>query len=296
MLFMFFVSRRLTRSIEQLSRTAQVIAKGNFSERVHLNSKDEIGMMAHNFNVMAGVVEDKITHLERNNEEKQRFINHFTHELKTPLTSIIAYANFMRTTKYSEELFLDGLNVIYSEGKRLESLSLKLMNLIMMQGDNFQMEWHDLGVIITEMRPSLTMMAKEKQVEIFFEYGQGELQLERDLVKVLISNLVDNAIKASDEGGIITLRTTWSGDICSLEVIDQGIGIAKEHQPNLFEPFYMADKSRTRSRNGAGLGLSICQSIANIHNAVIRIKSTEGEGTTMEVLFAPIHTMGGIEN
>ncbi|UNK19130.1 HAMP domain-containing histidine kinase [Paenibacillus sp. N3/727] len=295
MIFMFFVSRRLTRSIEQLSRTAQVIAKGNFSERVHLNSKDEVGIMAHNFNVMAGVVEDKITHLERNNEQKQRFINHFTHELKTPLTSIIAYSNFMRTTKYNEELFLEGLNVIYSEGKRLESLSLKLMNLIMMQGDNFQLERHDLGSIIVEMQSTLTMMAQEKRVKIIFECEHGELQLEQGLIKVLIFNLMDNAIKASDEEGTIILRTIWHDGSCILEVIDQGIGIAMEHQNNIFEPFYMVDKSRTRSRDGAGLGLSICQSIANVHNAVITVKSTEGEGTIVEVLFAPIHTQGGME-
>ncbi|GIP22248.1 cell wall metabolism sensor histidine kinase WalK [Paenibacillus sp. J22TS3] len=295
MLIMFFVSRGLTRSIDRLGRTAKVIAQGNFSERVQLKSKDEIGVLAHNFNNMAAVVEDTITELERNNQEKQRFINNFTHELKTPLTSIIAYANFMRTTKYDEETFLDGLNVIYSEGKRLEMLSLKLMNLIVLQEDNFEMELHDLGAVIAEIKPALDMLAKEKQVTIVTECEPGELRLEKDLIKVLIFNLVDNALKASEEQMTITLRITWHGGHCILEVIDQGIGIAKEHQDKIFEPFYMVDKSRTSSGKGAGLGLAICQNVASVHNAIIRVTSGESQGTKVEVVFAPTHPKGGIK-
>ncbi|MGG4104097.1 HAMP domain-containing sensor histidine kinase [Paenibacillus lautus] len=295
MLIMFFVSRGLTRSIDRLGRTAQVIAQGNFSERVQLKSKDEIGMLAYNFNNMAAVVEDTITELERNNQEKQRFINNFTHELNTPLTSIIAYANFMRTTKYDEETFLDGLNVIYSEGKRLQMLSMKLMNLIVLQEDQFEMEPHDLGAIIAEIKPALDMMAKEKQVTIVAKCEPGELRLEKDLIKVLIFNLVDNAIKASDEQQTITLRVVWHNGDCVFEVTDQGIGIAKEHQDKIFEPFYMVDKSRTRNGKGAGLGLALCQNVASVHNAVIRVTSNENQGTTVEVVFSLTHPKGGIK-
>ncbi|MBD8497902.1 sensor histidine kinase [Paenibacillus arenosi] len=295
MLIMFFVSRGLTRSIERLGRTAQVIAQGNFSERVQLQSKDEIGVLADNFNNMAAVVEDKINELERINQEKQRFINNFTHELKTPLTSIIAYASFMRTTKYDEEMFLDGLNVIYSEGKRLEMLSLKLMNLIVLQEDDFELELHDLGAVIAEIKPALDMLAKEKQIAIVTECGPGELRLEKDLMKVLIFNLVDNAIKASDKQQTITLQIVWQDGQCVLAVMDQGIGIAKEHQDKIFEPFYMVDKSRTRSGKGAGLGLAICKNVAKVHNANIRVTSNENHGTKVEVVFAPTFPKGGMQ-
>ncbi|MFE4709864.1 sensor histidine kinase [Paenibacillus sp. NPDC056722] len=286
MAIMFFVSRGLTRSIDRLNRTAKVIAQGDFSERVTLKSRDEIGILGSNFNEMAEVVEDKINELERNNEEKQRFINNFTHELKTPLTSIIGYANFLRTTKYNEELFVDGLNVIYSEGKRLESLSLKLMDLILLQKEQFQMVLQDLGEILTEIKPALEIMAKEKDVEIVLDCEKGELPLERDLIKVLIFNLVDNALKASSPEQTISLRAYWQDKSYILAVIDQGIGIADEDQDKIFEPFYMADKSRTRSNNGAGLGLAICQNVAGIHGAVIRVKSNVQQGTTVEVVFA----------
>ncbi|BBH19164.1 two-component sensor histidine kinase [Paenibacillus baekrokdamisoli] len=286
MLIMFFVSRGLTRPIDRLNRTAQVIAQGDFSERASFKSKDEIGVLARNFNDMASVVEDKINDLERHNLEKQRFIDNFTHELKTPLTSIIGYANFLRTTKYNEELFLDGLDVIYSEGKRLESLSLKLMDLILLQKDKFQFEEHDLGAIITEIEPALKMKAKEKRISILMDCEVGRLLLEKDLIKTMIFNLVDNAIKASAEEQRITLRTYWMDSRYILEVIDQGIGIAKEHWDKIFEPFYMADKARTKTNNGAGLGLSICQSVASMHHAFIEVNSKENEGTTIRVIFA----------
>ncbi|MFD3274042.1 ATP-binding protein [Paenibacillus dendritiformis] len=285
MLVMFFVSKGLTNPINRLNRTAQVIANGGFSERVHLKSKDEIGILARNFNDMASVVEKKINELERHNQEKQRFINNLTHELKTPLTSIIGYANFLRITKYNEEQFLDGLDVIYSEGKRLESLSMKLMDLILLQEDHYQMEEYDLRTIITEIQPTLEMKAKEKQITIVIDCKEGRLLLEKDLIKIMIFNLVNNALKASAAGQSITLRTHWRGSRYVLEVIDQGIGIPKEHQDKIFEPFYMVDKARTRANNGAGLGLSICQSVASIHHAVIEVSSEENQGTTIGVIF-----------
>jgi len=285
MIIMFFVSRGLTRSIDRLNQSAQVIAQGGFSERVNLNSRDEIGILARNFNAMAEVVEDKITDLEQHNQEKQRFINNFTHELKTPLTSIIAYTNFLRTAKVTEEMLIDSLNVIYMEGKRLESLSTKLRDLLTLQENHFQMEVCDLGDVIAEMMPALEMLVKEKQITIQTTCEPGSIRLEKDLIKVLIFNLVDNAYKASSEQGEIHLGTSMRGSNFVLSVTDYGIGIADEHKDKIFEPFYMADKARTSS-NGTGLGLAICQSVAQLHDAVMEVSSQEHVGTTVKVVFA----------
>ncbi|MCQ6559780.1 sensor histidine kinase [Paenibacillus mendelii] len=285
MIVMFFISKRLTKPIDQMVKTAKVIAQGDFSERVQLKSKDEIGVLAANFNDMAAVVEDKINILERNNSEKQRFINNITHELKTPLTSIIGYANYLRVTKYKEDTFLDGLNVIYNEGKRLESLSSKLMDLILLNEDQFAMTQESLREIILEMEPSLILKSREKQVQIHLECEDCRLWLEKDLMKILIFNFVDNALKASYAQGSITIRAYTREETCILEVADQGTGISGEHLDKIFEPFYMADKARTKSNNGAGLGLSICQSIANIHHAVIEVESEVNQGTTIKVIF-----------
>lgn len=282
---MFFISKGLTRPIDKMVRTAKEIAQGQFSERVKLKSGDEIGILATNFNDMASVVEDKIIELERNNSAQQRFINNITHELKTPLTSIIGYANYLRTTKYDEEAFLEGVNVIYNEGKRLEALSSKLMDLILLTDRQPLMKPANLKEIVAEMESSLRLIASAKQIELELQLEDSPLTAETDLIKVVIFNLVDNAVKASSEKGRITIRTAMQGEACLLEVADAGSGIAEEHLVNIFEPFYMADKARSRNNNGAGLGLSICRSIADLHHAAIEVVSEIGKGTTIRVLF-----------
>ncbi|WP_337104294.1 sensor histidine kinase [Paenibacillus sp. YIM B09110] len=285
MIVMFFISKGLTKPIENMVRTAKEIAQGQFSERVQLKSRDEIGILATNFNEMASVVEDKIIELERNNSAQQRFINNITHELKTPLTSIIGYANYMRTTKYDEAAFLEGVNVIYNEGKRLEALSTKLMDLILLTDRNPLMKPDNLKDIVSEMESSLRLIASAKAIELELLCEDSPLVAEKDLIKVIIFNLVDNAVKASSEKGRVTIRTAKRGDDCVLEVTDEGKGIAEEHIASIFEPFYMADKARTRNNNGAGLGLSICRSIAELHHGVIEVSSELGHGTTIRVIF-----------
>ncbi|REK75009.1 sensor histidine kinase [Paenibacillus paeoniae] len=284
---MFFISKGLTKPIETMVRSAKEIAQGDFSERVHLKSRDEIGVLATNFNEMAAVVEDKIIELERNNGEKQRFINNITHELKTPLTSIIGYANYMRSTKYDEATFLEGLNVIYSEGKRLESLATKLMDLILLKDHQFQMKKGNLKDVVTELEPSLKQIVASKGIQLEMDCQDCRLPLEKDLIKIVIFNLIDNAVKASSEEGKVMIRTLDQRGSCILEVADEGSGISQEHIDKIFEPFYMADKARTRNNNGAGLGLSICRSIADIHHAEIEVDSEVGVGTTIRIVFPP---------
>ncbi|GIO40993.1 sensor histidine kinase [Paenibacillus apis] len=284
-ILMFLISKGLTKPIDKMMRTAKVIAQGDFSKRVEIKSKDEISNLAHHFNHMVSVVEDKINELELHNLEKQRFIQNFTHELKTPLTSIIGYANFLRVTKYQEDVFLDGLNVIYNEAKRLESLSMKMMDLILSQADHFEMKRANLKTVIDEMDSALAMKAKDKNIRLVYDCKDCWLWLEKDLMKILIFNLADNAIKASPEQETVTIRTYADRQQGVLSVEDHGIGIAPEHLDNIFEPFYVSDKARTRSYNGAGLGLSICQSIARIHQGTFEVISEEHKGTTVTVKF-----------
>lgn len=293
-LVMFLISKGLTKPIDRMIRMAKVIAQGRFSERVKLKSRDEIGMLGANFNEMAEVVEEKINELERNNNEKERFIQNITHELKTPLTSIIGYANFLRMTKVGEETLLDGLNVIYSEAKRLEHLSFKLMDLILFRQGHTELRTVNMKNVIREAEASLQMKAADKHLRLITRCVDGEVRMDPDLIKVLIHNLVDNAMKASTEAGMITLQSQAGQGCYTLEVIDHGIGIPEEHLANLFEPFYMVDKARTKSQHGAGLGLSICQSIAEVHGARLEVESQPGEGTTVRVMF-PLQYKGGGE-
>ena len=243
-------------------------------------------MLSQNFNTMAEDVEEKIKELEKNFEQKQRFIYNLTHELKTPLTSIIGYADFLRSTKYNEEVFLKGLNNIFQEGKRLEALSSKMMDLTLLKRENFKMKNENLQIILCEIKDFLKPKLESENIKLIISAEELEVLVERDLIKNLILNLIDNAIKASNSGSKIHLNGYKDKDSkIVIEIKDEGIGIEEKELSKVFEPFYMVDKSTSRSVNGAGLGLAICAEIARIHEAEIKIESKIGDETSIKIIF-----------
>ncbi|MBU5591533.1 HAMP domain-containing histidine kinase [Clostridium sp. MSJ-4] len=283
MVFMYFISNYITKPIKKLTEATKRISEGNFSEKVKVNSKDELGSLAKNFNLMAEVVDEKINELEKNNIEKQRFINNLTHELKTPLTSIIGYADLLRTTKYNEEIFIDGLNFIYKEGKSLEKLSFKLMDLILLNKEDFKLEKQSIKEITLEVKGLLIPKLNKKNINLVIKGDDFELMMECTLIRVLLSNLIDNAIQASSPNSEV--HVSINKEKYEIEIIDFGIGIAENHLDKIFEPFYIVDKARTRENNGAGLGLSICKGILDIHNGRFKVQSEVTKGTSIKLTF-----------
>ncbi|MFD3156941.1 sensor histidine kinase [Haloimpatiens sp. FM7330] len=289
-LFMYFVSQYITNPIKKLIGATKRITEGNFSEKVKITSKDEVGILADNFNKMSDVVEQKIKELELNNYEKQRFIDNLTHELKTPLTSIIGYADLLRSTRYDEKIYIEGLDYIYKEGKRLEELSFKLMDLVFIKKEELDMRLGSMKKIIYEVKGLLFPKLKQKNINLILKGEDFQILMERDLMKILIANFVDNAIKASNENSEIYIYI--NKEKFEVRIKDYGIGISKEHINKIFEPFYMIDKARTRSNNGAGLGLSICKKIIDIHNGKIEVESEVNKGTLIKLIFTA--SKGGV--
>jgi signal transduction histidine kinase len=282
------MSKFLVNPINRLIKSTQIIAGGNFSERVTKISDDEIGELSKKFNAMAEVVEDKINELEKLSADKQRFIDNLSHELRTPLTSIIGYADFLMTTRYDEEIFLNSLGFIYDEGKRLEKLTFKLMDLIILRKEDFKLREAEIDNLLVDIKNSLVPRLEEKNIQLEISSENISFLMDKDLLKILIINIVDNSIKASKNGGKIHLcvyRDEESQVV--IEIKDFGIGIPKEDISKVFEPFFMVDKSRSKenSRTGVGLGLSLCAEIAKIHNAKIEIESNQGEGTILKIIF-----------
>ncbi|ADK15044.1 HAMP domain-containing sensor histidine kinase [Clostridium ljungdahlii] len=280
------LSKFIVNPINKLIKTTQKIAAGNFSERVKVISDDEIGLLSKNFNDMADVVEDKINELEMVSEDKQRFIDNLAHELRTPLTSIIGYADFLRTTKYDEETFINSLSYIYSEGKRLEKLAFKLMDLIILRKKDFKMKSENVLKLLVEIKDSMQPKLEKKNIHLEILAEDLNLSMDKELMTVMITNFVDNAVKASQIGDKIYLKAyKYDASNIILEVKDSGIGIPEEDISKVMKPFFMVDKSRARASNGVGLGLSLCVEIAKIHNARIDIESKVGEGTAIKVIF-----------
>lgn len=283
--FMFFISRLITKPINTLIASTQKISLGKYSERVNIKSKDEFNVLSNNFNLMAQTVEDNINELEISNIEKETFINNLTHELKTPLTSIIGYANLIRTSKYNEELFFEAADYIYKEGKRLEQMAFKMMDLIYAKTQEIKLTPERIMGIIDEAKMLLFVKLKEKNIDLIIEGEECILDVDKDLIKMALCNLVENAIKASENNSKVYLRVDVMPDKTVISVEDSGSGISKEYLDKIWQPFYVVDKARSRKNNGAGIGLSICKKIAEVHNADIKINSEPARGSEVTMIF-----------
>ncbi|MBO7745369.1 HAMP domain-containing histidine kinase [Paenibacillus sp. MWE-103] len=274
----------LTRSVRLLGESARTIASGRYAHRVAVLSKDEIGLLAEQFNTMAAAVEENVRALETAAENKQRFIHYLTHELKTPLTSIIGYADLLRATTFNEDVFYRSLNYIYGEGKRLESLAFKLMDLILVENRLPGLNVGEIRPLFEETAQLMKPQLDKARVNLSLSAEAASLPMERDLLHILCTNLIDNAVKASQAGSGIGLRGYRSeGGRYVIEVRDEGIGIPKPDIPNVFEPFYTADRARSWTSRGAGLGLAICSEIVRLHEGELSIRSRPGEGTVVRV-------------
>lgn len=280
--FMYIISKHITKPISKIIEATKKITDGDFSRKIEVNSNDEFGILSNHFNIMSRVIENKILELQTVNDAKQRFINNLTHELKTPLTSIIGYADFLRKTKFDEVTYLEGLDHIYREGKRLERLSKQLMNLILLKKENLQFEKISLKITINEAIDILMPKINYKHIEIVFNNEDFNIMQEQDLIIVLFLNLLDNAIKASEYNSKIQITINKKEQIIKIQ--DFGIGMTKEHSDKIFEPFYMVDTSRSKN-DSAGLGLAICKEIMNMHNISFSIESFLDEGTSIFLYF-----------
>lgn len=315
---LYVLTRYLTRPVRSLIRSARTIAGGDYAERVNIGdgnkrgdrkknksgerrgeesedsrgekkrekSGDEIGVLAQAFNQMAEAVESNVQALKSETEAKQRFIENLTHELKTPLTSIIGYADFLRSTVYDEKVFFDSLGYIYREGKRLETISEKLMFLLLLDKQELVKSSQNIAALCHQVQDILEPRLAKSGIKLEVEVQPGQAVVEPDLFKILLTNLLDNALKASPPGAKVCLQGYFGAQReLIIEVTDQGAGIPEADLARVFEPFFMADKARTRMQQGAGLGLALCGEIIKLHDGKITISSQEGQGTKVRAVF-----------
>ena len=273
----------LTRPLTRLSRGAREIADGNFSFRSEIRSDDEIGRLSQDFDRMADRIEENVQMLEESVKAQERFVSSFTHELKTPMTSVIGYADLLRSQELSEEERCDAANYIFMEGKRLERLSLKLMEIYVAKEGNIRLSFQDPGAIAEDVAAHLRPIYRDRNISLETRCERGTCRLEPDLFRSLLVNLIDNAGKAIGEEGhiLVTVHMTENG--CVLLVEDDGPGIPEEAKVHLTEAFYRVDKSRSRKQGGAGLGLTLCANIAELHGGALGFENREGGGTRVRV-------------
>lgn len=227
---------------------------------------------------MAESLEENINKLEEEIEAREEFVGAFAHELKTPLTAIIGYADMLRSRKLDEEKSFLSANYIYTEGKRLETMSIRLLDILVTKQGEAKRCQFPAENLFTYLQ---NMFLNHEEMKFEYHYDKEMLWAEADLLKTVLINLLDNACKASEPGSTITVTGKREEEGYRFSVQDHGVGIPKEEQEKITKAFYMVDKSRSRSKNGAGLGLALCAQILKLHGSHLEIESEPGEGTTM---------------
>lgn len=279
----YSISWILTRPLSRLSNASREIASGNLAYRARIRSHDEVGALASDFNHMARTLEANVSELTAAMERQERFMGSFAHEMKTPMTSIIGYADLIRSQALAPEEQADAANYVFSEGKRLESLSRKLLDILVLGQTEVALTLSSPRQIIVNLVEHLRPVYLERGIRLQQRCEEGACLLEPDLFKSLLVNLLDNARKALDQGGNIVVVCEMLPDGCRVRVLDNGRGIPEEALGHLTEAFYRVDKSRARAQGGAGLGLTLCSEIAALHGGTIGVDSRVGNGTCVTV-------------
>lgn len=283
----YLLSRYITGPIIRLDRMAEKIAEGRYEFRSHNKSRDEVGSLARSFNRMADRLVEQMETKALEAKQKEDFTASFAHELKTPLTSIIGYADMLNSVDLTEAERREAYFYIYSQGKRLESLSHKLLELFSMERGVEDFRQVPMKGLEETIRATMRPIYKSRGIRGKIEMDRGIVWGDGELLLSLFYNLLDNAMKAMDKEGesFILLRGTALKEGYEVKVVDNGRGIPKEEIGRITEAFYMVDKSRSRKEGGAGIGMALCQKIAQLHGAELKIDSNPGEGTVVQIRF-----------
>lgn len=293
------ISGKIAGPISRLNRETGKIKTGNYDLDIAVSSSDEIGELTSSFIEMSEEIKNKINQLEdmvareKKLKNMQRdFLNSVTHEFKTPLTSIIGYADLLKKYKEDEVLLNEGIGVIRKEGERLYRLVEKVLYLSRMERYNFEPEMEEfaLSKLVEEAVEGIRFKADQKGIGVSqnLKYT-GLIKGDFSLLYRMMINLLDNAVKYSKEGGQVKVITDKIEDKegynqARIILKDNGIGISQKHLDKIFQPFYREDKGRSRKIGGDGLGLSIVMEIVKKHGGEIKINSKKGEGTEIIVI------------
>ena len=280
------ILRKTLKPLRRLTRVSEKIAGGEYALRSDIHTADEVGELSRSFDHMADTIEQKISDLEDTARRREMLLGALTHEMKTPMTAIIGFSGSLLSMPLTEEGRLEAAHEIHEAAKRTERLSQKMMQLISMRENPVVLKKSiDARELLDKVCAALESAAKEKDIAFKTEAQADTLTGDADLLFSLLTNLTDNAIKASPEHAVIRLAASRGRNQQSLSVIDQGSGIPADKIALVTEPFYRVDKARSRKLGGAGLGLSLCQMIAQAHGGRLDIQSEVGKGTTISMIW-----------
>ena len=275
-----FISKKSLKPIDDITKTVQIISTGDLSQRLNMpDAGDEVSRLAQTFDRMIEKLDDSF-------KKEKRFTADASHELRTPISVIMANAEDMLSKDRSKEEYKESLNIILCEIKKMRNMVSKL--LMLSKGDEdsmkYSFEYIDLGLLIEGVVEEMVDYEKEKNIMISYGYKEDVIiKADQTLIIRLMMNLIDNAIKYSEGNSQIEVFLNKAKDFAEVVVKDSGIGIPSEELDKIFNRFYRVDKSRTGE--GTGLGLSLVKHIVDIHNGSISVKSELSVGTEFIIEF-----------
>ena len=284
--FLFQFLNIIFRPLRQISSASAKIANGNYGSRISVRGKDEISGVAHNFNLMAEQIENQIRQLKEASEQKQQFIDNFSHELRIPLTAIYGYAEYIQKAFMSEEERYECTQFIMLECSRLQNMAYQLLDMALLRRDEMKDSDCSVKELFAESEKVMHVRASEKKIRLTYVLPPNYVvRGNMEQLLILLNNLIDNAIKASRQEDEIHIRAYAEESAVVMEVRDHGAGMEREQILHIKEAFYRVDKARSRAGGGAGLGLAICERIIQLHHADMSFVSEPGAGTTVKLSF-----------
>ena len=281
LLFVLYTSSYFMNSIivpvGEVSRTARQIAQGDFDVRLDSHTEDEIGQLCASINNMA----EELSNAE---QVKNDFISSVSHELRTPLTAIRGWGEtLLSDDDLDPETRRKGMQVIMGETERLSQMVEELLDFSRIQGGRMVLsrENADLAAELSDVVLMFTERARRENKTLLYEEPEGVIVVyaDRNRLRQVFINILDNAIKYSDAGDTVSVKLTTETGIAVISVMDTGIGIAPEELPKVKDRFYKGSSTR----RGSGIGLAVADEIINMHGGSLKLQSRKGEGTTVTI-------------
>lgn len=277
-IFGMYGLRKILRPLKQLQHAVIEMTDGNYAVQVQVKSQDEIGQLSNAFNRMAQTIQQE-------DEAQKTFLATVSHELRTPISYVKGYSESIQQQILTPEQQREAIHVIAKEAERMERLTNDLMQLVRKE-DQQQQAFGPLVLAqyLRDVEQLLNPLLQSKGLTLQLALDE-ELIVEADegQLKQVFINVIENAIRYSDQEQFIHITAQQDGDFAKVIVQDFGIGIAKEHLTHVTERFYRVNKARSRADGGSGLGLSIVKQIVLAHAGSLLIESEEQKGTTVTI-------------
>ncbi len=272
---LYYLTKKMVTPLQQMSKAAKQFAVGDFSYRVKVEGDDELADLGRAFNDMA----DALDVLE---SSRRSFVSNVSHELKTPMTSIAGFIDGILDGTVSKDKQEYYLNIVSMEIKRLSRLVVSMLNMSKIESGDFEMKPrnYDIADQIIHILLTFEQKIEEKQIDIrgLDAFEPTYIVADPDMIYQAIYNLIDNAVKFTNEGGYIQFTLSNNDSTIELKIKNSGTGIKKEELSRVFERFYKVDKSRSLDAKGAGLGLYLVKLMIEMHAGRVAAES-ESEDT-----------------